>query len=94
MKKGKLLAFAAIAAAAGYKIIKETSIVDKIIYKKEYDSAYRYIKAHYPGCVFSNLHKTDTGFMCIITVSENKKIALNMTAVGDGVYVFSETDFE
>lgn len=90
MKKPvKLLALSAL-AVLGYKAAKDAGIVDKVVYKKEYEAAKRYINAHHPHSRFTNLEKTDTGFVCVVTTAENKKIALTMTKASEGVYVFSE----
>ena len=90
MKKPlKILALSA-AAILGAKAVKNSGIVDKILYKKEYEAAKRYINAHHPHSRFTNLEKTDTGFVCVVTKPDNKKIALTMTKASEGVYVFSE----
>ena len=88
-KFGKLLAVATV-AAAGYKIAKNTGIIDKVIYKKEYESCKKYIDAHYPHSRFTNLEKTDTGFVCVVTTAEDKTIILTMTRANEGIYIFSE----
>ena len=90
MKKPlKILALSAL-AVLGAKAVKDSGIVEKIAYKKEYDAVKRYISAHYPHSRFTNLEKTDTGFVCVVTIPEGKKIALTMTKASEGVYVFSE----
>lgn len=90
MKKPlKILALSAI-AVLGAKAVKDSGIVDKIVYKKEYEAAKRYINAHHPHSRFTNLEKTDTGFVCVVTTPENKKIALTMAKASEGIYVFSE----
>lgn len=87
-KLSKLLAVSA-AAFTGYKIAKTIGLVDKIVYKKEYEAAKKYIDAHYPNSKFSPLEKTDTGYVCIITTSD-EKIILSMTRANEGIYIFSE----
>ena len=90
MKKPlKIIALSAI-AILGAKAVKNSGIVDKIVYKKEYEAAKRYINTHHPHSRFTNLEKTDTGFVCVVTNPDNKKIALTMTKASEGVYVFSE----
>lgn len=90
MKKPlKIIALSAI-AVLGAKAVKNSGIVDKIVYKKEYEAAKRYINTHHPHSRFTNLEKTDTGFVCVVTNPDNKKIALTMTKASEGVYVFSE----
>lgn len=90
MKKPlKIIALSAI-AVLGAKAVKNSGIVDKIIYKKEYEAAKRYINTHHPHSRFTNLEKTDTGFVCVVTNPDNNKIALTMTKASEGVYVFSE----
>ena len=90
MKKlPKIIALSAI-AILGAKVVRDSGIVDKIVYKKEYEAAKRYINAHYSRSGFTNLEKTDSGFICVVTTAEGKKIALTMTKASEGVYVFSE----
>ena len=88
-KLGKLLAVAT-AAAAGYKIAKSTGLIDKVVYKKEYEAAKKYIDARYPHSRFTSLEKTDTGFVCVITTPQDEKIILTMTRANEGIYIFSE----
>lgn len=91
MKKiSKILAVSA-AAAFVYKLAKDCGAVDKVMYKKEYEAAKRYINNHYPHSRFTNLEKTDAGFMCVVTTEDKTKIILTMTNAGEDIYIFSET---
>ena len=87
-KLSKLLAISAT-AFAGYKIAKDMGVGGKIVYKKEYEAAKKYIDAHYPHSKFTPLEKTDTGYVCIITTSD-EKIILTLTKANEGIYIFSE----
>ncbi len=88
-KLGKIIGTATV-LAAGYKIAKSTGLIDKVVYKKEYESCKKYIDAHYPHSKFTSLEKTDTGFVCIVTTPENQQIILTMTKANEGIYIFSE----
>lgn len=83
-----------LGAAAVYGILKNSGIINKTIYKKEHEAVSRYIESHYPGGFYSDIKRTEQGFITIITTPQFKKIALFFTETENGNFIFSETSAE
>ena len=91
-KRNKLLLLAGVGATLGYAFLKNTGILNRAMYRKEYEAVSRYVDAHFPGAAFTEIQKTDTGFITVVTLPGGAQKALTFSKADEEIYDFSETD--
>lgn len=89
-KSNKLLTVLLAGASVGiYRAAKGKGAFNKLRFPDQHKAVSRYIEAHHPGAVYSNIETIGDGWSCVVN-SYGEKYLLCFTCSDDGTYIFEE----
>lgn len=91
MKKKTLFLIGAAVAAGIYRAATGKGMFNKTRFKEQHERISNYVDSHYPGCAYTPIEKTPSGWVTVIRRIARPNIILYVTRDKNGNYVFSES---